>query len=1329
MSDGVAIFINLEDESVETGNVKQSEFDELIKGTNIDRDDLLSIFHMNEAAISSQRPNTTLPSIMLKYVIGYCIAIIADEKYEGYAVSLQTDQVLHGIKNDKLASIPANTQFKVVGVKIPSLFIRSYSKYTLAYYDHVPDDVVALSGRYGLVDQQTAKYTAQRDSFTHPGLPAIGSDKVQFTSDAQALKILDTIISYIEYVERYYRVNYPLLRYDLIEPTDKINSHENWRIINGRVQADSDGSSNSPPAKTKSAIATKPQSSTAKSKSSPTIFTDFSADLLEQLAVAQDGSFGSSFFYDILYMLDANKLTHLYNLGLIVGPESVEFKKELTELKKQLEKTATYRKQINSGHKIQLELIKKKSIAFDKFGETDLNKLTSKQSKVVELEFKRLESTVSESGDKNRMLFSKLVSSLTNQTDEELVKTLREIEKLNSASKLSGEELLVGGVCPHTYQLGKKILQDFVRGQANVQVRDFMIEKYALPVDSNGYFCKICGEMIVEQDTNALMKFSGERGNYVTDDNPIQTMIWKEAMYIISTNVRFTSPVPVKPLVNSLASGLREVIASEENKLYKSKTNTGENIKDTLNLYSAIYIYASLCALMLQNPGKMMFARDPPAEKMRSADGANRSTDTRNSQATAEPVEVSSKSDGKPDESAQSPTLTSEYFDEPTALTPTVSIKSRRDRSTGGSRKSKYKYISGGKVVTDVKLAERFYLTTALKLILLSKETIISRTPNADADSIRNIFINQAYAWASKHVKPIQIDSETERQTGENPLFIDPLYRYIYYAKRLSEGKGPKDLNDAKYVLGRPSDKVLADVKNDVGIFSTVGDIAPWHTKSAIPRFDDYTYRSFMSILEYYRDMIYTKTRIPRHVQVGEYFDKYKDLQDMQFALRMYLAKRHLTPSINIPLTNDIVSKYNNFAPERLDLAQHYCPDGSTHKTGTYIYSVGNSKTTVEVSKKDITEWLDTNNEKKLTEFNKMTLIDEKCQNCGKLVRTAKSFQKSEKALAIMFGKIDDMLALYQYYETRCPKGTVHEITDDKCVKCGYTTELAKKNDATYYDKWKSVFNKTQQEKQALSIKSLAALANEQEYAKPSFKLEYTYSLKKTAEWSQVAGVKYNILANIGLFEGVKYALIESANANPSKTEAPNMSRALRIKGHIHMVLRDYTLVRHYERLVDIPVDLKDIINAQKKIDIKNLATAIPDIADFRELDEKYAANLDLPNYINFLQEYLAGVIVTISSKSHPKFKPMADALVSYFTKAIIAKERFISKPEPYFAKIELAEGSDEETVLSDDEWAGRQSEASEQEFAEEAEVETYENDINNEGFDVENADDIWEND
>jgi hypothetical protein len=1304
----IVIFDIPETEISTSKTQKQLDYEDIKSAELLNNLHIDTLYEMDEYIENKKKPKSTIISILLKWVLQYCVPIITKE--ERYSISLQNEQKIYAMHNNKIILIPADVQFKVIGIKIPELFIKFYDKRILSHFDYIDDNQLVLSGSYGLINFQTERYTQQRHLFTHPGTPAINGI-IMFKDDQTTGIILNNIINYIDYTEDYYNINFPIIKYDINLPKINKSAIKTWHIINGKIV---NSKNEDVPALNK-----------RESSSTNNTFIPFSNSVLDLLNKAQSSSFGKSFYYDILFMLEKNNLVQAYNIASKIGIDDKEFKSQLATKEKDIEVNLEYNKQVYEGYTKKSDLVKRKTIAYNKYGEYDLSKLDKKQKDTVELEFKKVAARNTQNKDMEK-LFSKLRKSFLDSESKNLKNTLKEIEEKINKKDLEAMDLLNGGICPHVYNYGKKMLENFGKSWLGSTLRDYMIGVYALPEEDTGYYCKVCGEKIADIDSSQLLKIYGDKSSSSIDD-PIQNMIWKEAMYIVSANIRQLTPMPVKPLVNSISLNLRNIIAEEEAKLYRSKTTTVDSIRDTINLYACIYIYASLCAIMLNNPGKLMFAREKPAEYKKNKVGSKLLDNTKNINSELLDNDTGDQSGNTEDQTDNTEDQTGNQVEE--APKSELLKEQKNVTATGGKRKpdKKYRYIKGGKVVTDIKVAEKFYLTTALKLIIISKETIISRLKNMNVDIVKQIFLSKAYSWASKHAKPIKVDIEKQQELIQNHLLIDPFYSYVYLTKKILSKNPPKSIEDIKGVLGDSEESLLSSIKNDdAGHYDLVEVPAKSNNTKDIKDYDEYKYKSFISVLEYYKNRIYQNAFVPVHVQVKEYLDKWAELYQLEKNVFNEVRKYKIRSNIDIVLNNDIVGKYNNFSPNRIDLSQHFCPSGELHKGDIFIYSDG--KQELEITKKEINEWLTSNNTEKIALFNKLNLINEKCSNCKNKIRDAESNNKNEKSLQQMFKKIDDVVAFYQYYETRCPKGNLHDFDNNKCKNCNINTEYVKKNNAEYYDKYSAIFNKIQLEKQRVSIDSLKNIQNEND---KKYKYDgddkYEYTLKKTAEWSKLLDVKYNLIVNIGLFEGNKYTDIETSKINPSK-DKKNLSRYIKLKGYIHEVLREYNIILNHEKLVDMQLVFKQFLEEQKKIELNNIKEQMPAF-DFIKLDEKYIYALDKENYTNFLQEYLSNIIITLFNVNN-NYKTLGQSLARYFTKNILDKEKIISKPEPIIASADITtieEGSEDEVGVSGDEWAGHATEKSDGEFEAE-EVETYENEIDNEGYDVENANDVWDN-
>ena len=1370
---------------------KQLEYEDLESKAMLPVHHYKTLFELDEFLERKIKPSSDVLSIMLKWILQYCIPLIAKKEATSisannptsksansnssiYGIPLQSENVTYGVCDNKYCAIPAGEQFQVVGIKIPAVFVKHYSWSMLVHTDHISNEDISNTGQFGLYDMQTEKYTQQRSGFTHPGYPSVGENVITFVDDTQVGKIISTILNYIDFIEEYYNINYPILRYDLIKP-EILESGKKWYIINGRV-VDKE-------------ISDLIASATHKKSK---LIDDFSIPVLHVLDKAQPSKFGKSFYMDILYMLDKNRLTHAYNVGNQLGVDDGIFKAEFALFSKKLEYDNIFNRETQEAYTYYNRQAKKRIIALNKYNIADLDILDSKQLKVVELEYKKTLMSEDVSTVAIQKAFYKLRKTFNDVDAERLNSAIKDLEKIISTNELSADNLLPSGDCPHVYQYAKILQKDFGKPWLGSNLKEYLIQNFALPSDTAGYFCKLCGEKLVESDNVGAVTFMGLPGSIgmsANEEDALQTMIWKEAMYIVSSNVRFFEPTPLKPLVSSLANGLKNVIAIEEAKLFRSKTSTADMVKDTLNLYASIYIYAALCAVMIANPGKLTFARDKPgdsAEKERKISdieqqkGSKKEDDPDNGNDTMDNLGNNTDNLGKSDyvedngnDGDTEDLGTSEFVedkdDKDSTLVTGKGGKFHRNtsRSKNASKKTnikvdkktnikvdkkttkktniktnikadkktnrKHRYVSGGKMVItdDTKKASAHIIKNALVLLIISKEAIISRAKNINVQIIRNIF-STAFKWATDHAKPMHFDREVDKQIHQDPILLDPFYTYIHYSRKMEyfkDGGFVPRINDVYNMLGRHKDSVINEMKEkNTDIYATIRDPKPWIDDKTTGNLDNYesfyakfAYESFLSMFEYIKSRIYDNSFIPRHVQVSDYLDKYSYLLKDEKRITYHRVVESLRPNASFELVNDLAWKYGRFDADKLDLAQHFCPTGENHKIGSFIYQDAAGKMH-DYTKKDINEWLTNNAIDKIESYNNMTLVNERCSNCKNLIRDAKSSNKSSKALSDMFKTIDDILAFYQYYDTRCPAGNLHDIIDSVCSKCKFHSDNGKKSDVAYYNKYVAGFRKIQLEQQQITIKSLQYMREGKLYKSPPVVDKFTYTLKKTSEWSTISGIKYNIIVNIGLSEGIKYPEIEQAKNDPSKDEYSYKTRGMKLKGYIYNTLRDYMLFINHASVVDLPLQLKEIISSQKRTDFSDM----PMFADFQKLDESFKYSLSPNDYCNFLQEYLANIMCSINAF------PPGKMLVSLFTQSIISKELLLSKARPVFYKVDITtaeNGSEDEAGVSGDDWAGRAvaSSASEGEFAEEAEVETYENDIDNEGFDVEDADAIWE--
>ena len=121
MAGEITVFEIPEQEITSNKSQKELEFEQIGQKTKIKKSHVESFYEMSEFNESQQKPKSTLVSIMLKWLLQYCMPIITDRE-EKYSISLQNETSMYGINNGKFVMIPSAHQFNIIGIKIPILF-------------------------------------------------------------------------------------------------------------------------------------------------------------------------------------------------------------------------------------------------------------------------------------------------------------------------------------------------------------------------------------------------------------------------------------------------------------------------------------------------------------------------------------------------------------------------------------------------------------------------------------------------------------------------------------------------------------------------------------------------------------------------------------------------------------------------------------------------------------------------------------------------------------------------------------------------------------------------------------------------------------------------------------------------------------------------------------------------------------------------------------------------------------------------------------------------------------------------------------------------------
>ena len=1166
---------------------------------------------------------------------------ITEESDKGeYYFTMQFPKRVRGylITGESLMISPG-MPYRVVGMRMPKRMKITRDRTIPNFANAINILDLAAMGTYGLKDFATRQYTQQRRHFPQYPNPQRQADilgkRIIFASGETAAKDISAVAHLVESMKDYYETNlatlYTTIQYNpfakyrkiMIDQTIPPSYHEFEKLMNAMQLAD-------------------------------TAETQKIRDLFMGKLPLQPFRF--------LYALDNAGILETYNKIRMLGLGHANSQDILDRIaNSNLDKTMM-QAQAKKKSDTYLEFAKKQAISLEKFGVSNMRELTAEQKNILDLSYKnlkKLELRMSES----IKLASELQASLDTMNIAGIQKNVSEVESLVDGSP---DELLrdpdgVQFLCPHTLARAKKILSNsqYIRSDPGklTQIREFIINTYARPEILIGYYCRICGALLAEQDDDNIVKFLPDQ-QMIPDIR--QALIWKEVSYIVTTFVKFKDPVDVKKIVTSITSSIQAEIGYIESKLSKIRTTSADNTRDVMRVYIAIYAYAVIIQMIYLNYGKITFSTR--TNKHGGCQTAMRARKPHTSPYVDDDVD---NADDERDDSGTDVDNADDERDE------------HDERDVDASP-----FVRGGRreqvaLQSEDKKRLQNIFKSALDLIIRSKNALLDKLSNISVDNIKPLLI-KAYQWVVS-LKHTVSSSESSRDANTAYfLSIDPVYDYIWYAhslKDFADKKGPADKADVKRYLGRSLTQIDADYLANKTIYETAVGVEPWgKTPKA-----EYDYASFMSIYNYVKNKVYLGTVIPMSEKLSIHEKACGRVKTLEKVMKDVVVTQNLSPMMSYDAT-DTVFRANTFSRSAINISEYYCPDGSKHKFDIFIFrkileSGVLSEEPVELRGKDIIKWIDDANRPKLEEFAELHLVDGKCSKCGTIASDTKKDANIEKKLM----QISEYRAFYDYFEYRCPEGNLHDYSIiakkniENCTKCGFTRPLIEQLDQTYYKKYLPKYHEIKSEQKSIdanSIKDFKNMSKEYKLDDSDYP-EWQINNSSILKLSRTMDIKYNILINLGLSEGRKYENIEKEKENPniSSTEDEDVVRTQYLRDYCLWVIRTYYTFKNYTDAVKVPMKLKELIDAQRKTnrDLTELKAALPDLYnDFNKIYENYSRRLPRKVLANFLLDYICEFMnKIIEGLNNTTYAKIGREFVQYLLNNIIQSEKDVSQPPP----------------------------------------------------------------
>ena len=721
-------------------------------------------------------------------------------------------------------------------------------------------------------------------------------------------------------------------------------------------------------------------------------------------------------------------------------------------------------------------------------------------------------------------------------------------------------------ICEHVLKHAKLLLENYSSNITKSQyIKKELIMNYGDQIE-DGNFCKKCGEYLGEVYTDIVVLANNEYNSNSYDF--LQSKIFREASYIINNFVEF-GDIHMKNvigIINNAVELLKGEIYTLQADVLKIKTLQHENIAATLNIYIYVYIFAFLSHLIYTNDNiylkKDIFANNKSIYIM---DGGRVIPDAPKSTKVAKPA------------------------------TPADMEKMlvKKAANTEANAKKLQKII-----------------TMALSILYKIKEKNILESKIITRESIKPLFL-KAYRWIIG-INYISLSSSNETYWDSN----NPVVNYLVtgYENIIADIKSKVDnkSRDAyKQVLGRTK-KQIEESMQKVDIYETLITPDKW---VSTPK--DYVTDSLRMFHEFISGKLYLKdsSNEKDNLLLQGFYNKYQHIKKMELELQNSAKYRDISIMYRLPNQKTV---YTN-ASAKFKQCENNC--------GVFIYRKLNknatfSKESEEISPKEVLDWIETKDYKKLEEFKYWVLTEIKCK-CGKESKGLNKEQKIKKEQ-----ELKNLAPFFDFYELKCPEGDLHEIDiAQKCKKC----EMDKLAgfDIKYYNKYAKKYKDLKQlEYQTLSRNSGASTGSKSESLLTTFP-KWKQDVSIITKASKALSIPVFIITNLGLYENQEYKadIADIKIANPVES-MNNKKRNNTLYDYYLYIVRNYYLLKNSEFVTRLPIFIKDFISQFSNVGLSKKLAEIN--KNFIPMYEFYKHTLKPEVLTNFLIESITNTLLKI---------------------------------------------------------------------------------------------------
>lgn len=741
-------------------------------------------------------------------------------------------------------------------------------------------------------------------------------------------------------------------------------------------------------------------------------------------------------------------------------------------------------------------------------------------------------------------------------------------------------------------------------------IRTELINKYCYADKAQNYYCKECGEKLIENFIEVEIHYNEDYSPYEAVDSPLEELIYRECSYLVRHFLKFKSVVDVKQLTKVLMNVIKPSMYDKEAKLLKIRTYDVEDVRNILMIQIATYSFAFMAHLIINNYGKVTFNKGDRKTKPKK-------------ESLVEDVSGGSSLVNYTVDDTSSGTSSGTSSD--------TSSGTSSDTSSGSVKKS---LIIGGKNAPNVNKNILTYSQFLLKINIKNITQKYNITPNA----LIEMFNNAYDLFNSQSTTSTHVDNSHKYYNRKLYIILSGLYNVQWSLTKSCK------YDDVKSVIGKTPDEAFESSEN---IFS---DITP------IKEYDKSLRSKYMHLIHKHAIMENTNNDyieamiVPRDPILDKLAEPYEDIFKYNKATKNIADIRRIKPISNVPFNKWLHFDYSpNYIPEL-----HKKPDGTSYKFDKYVFANKKhpnmkSKNLI-LTQSEVIEHVDKGLHKT------HTLIDMYDSDTKITQSQIKPNEKIRQKILDAVKNQRENNAIVDYYQIKCPEGGTHDLIDGCCSKCQYTYDASDKFINKYRNKYikDRSLSKIELEKRLINIKNIIAYNNKSQRESRKHIKKHVPTNNSLLQVSKQLKINFAKLKSLGT--SVLYIYDKHNFENYHMNEIEQEIQMFKLFEYYYWLI---TIIHQISVSSELLPEMIDKTLSGDRKQFKSIVN-YEDIKLFEEKIVHYYSTQSKADSANYIIDQLCKYILKLP-------KPTAKAVMN----TLLEKEQRVSKPDPSKIKYE----------------------------------------------------------